>query len=41
VVAFPPNAKANRDIKNRAGETAADLARKREYGEVLKVLEVR
>jgi ankyrin repeat protein len=39
VVAFLLGVKANRDMKNRAGETAADLARKREYGAVVKLLE--
>jgi len=34
-------ARAMRDTKNRAGETAADLARKREYGEIVKLLEAR
>jgi hypothetical protein len=39
VVQFLLVAKANREMKNRSGETAADLARKRGYDEIVKVLE--
>jgi ankyrin repeat protein len=39
VVAFLLSAKADRTLRNRAGETAADLARKRGYEEIVKLLE--
>jgi ankyrin repeat protein len=41
VVAFLLSVKANRDIKNRAGNTAADVARTRGYDEIVKLLEKR